>query len=101
MMSEMSETSEPPIPVPDVPAAMGADVPAGAEGLPARSALSPLQRVVVDVSAIGDLVGRTVAASALSATVAPAVVAHALRHPGAERRNAGFYAELAAEHDVA
>ncbi|MGO9928439.1 MAG: alpha/beta fold hydrolase [Mycobacterium sp.] len=103
----MSETSGfpgmsgPPIPVPDVPGALGADVPAGAEGLPARSALSPLQRVVVDVSAIGDLASRTVAASALATTVAPAVVAYAMRHPGAERRNLAFYAELAAEHDVA
>jgi pimeloyl-ACP methyl ester carboxylesterase len=94
----MSETS---IPVPDVPGALGADVPAGAEGLPARSALSPRQRVVVDVSAIGDLALRTAAASLLSTTVAPAVVANARRHPGGERSNLGFYAELATEHDVA
>ena len=94
----MSDSS---IPVPDVPGALGADVPAGAGGLPSRSDLSPWQRVVVDLSAIGDLASRTVAASALATTVAPAVVAHALRHPGAERSNLGFYAELAAEHDVA
>jgi len=103
-MSEMPGTSgmsEPPIPVPDVPGALGADVPPGAEGLPARSALSPRQRVVVDLSTIGDLASRTMAASALATTVAPAVVAHAIRHPGAERRNLAFYAELAAEHDVA
>jgi dienelactone hydrolase len=99
--SKMSGMSEPPIPDPDVPGALGADVPPGAEGLPARSALSPRQRVVVDLSAIGDLASRTVAASALATTVAPAVVAHAIRHPGAERRNLAFYAELAAEHDVA
>jgi Serine aminopeptidase, S33 len=89
------------MPVSDVPGARGADVPAGAEGLPARSALSPRQRVVVDLSAIGDLASRTVAASALATTVAPAVVAHAMRHPGAERSNLAFYAELAAAHDVA
>jgi hypothetical protein len=94
-MSEMS------IPVPDAPGALGADVPADAQVLPSRSALSPRQRVVVDVSAIGDLALRTAAASVLSTTVAPAVVAHAMRHPGGERRNLGFYAELAAEHDVA
>ena len=90
-----------PIPVPDVPGALGADVPADAEGLPPRSALSPRQRVVVDVSAIGDLALRTAAASVLSTTVAPAVVANAMRHPGGERSNLGFYAELAAEQDPA
>jgi pimeloyl-ACP methyl ester carboxylesterase len=81
--------------------AQGSDVPADAEGLPSRSALSPRQRVIVDVSAIGDLVGRTVAASLLSATVAPAVVVNAMRHPGGERSNLAFYGELAAEHDTA
>jgi pimeloyl-ACP methyl ester carboxylesterase len=111
-MSETSGTSEkpqpsdahpidPPMPVPDVPGALGADVPADAEGLPPRSALSPRQRVVVDVSAIGDLALRTAAAAVLSTTVAPAVVANAMRHPGGERSNLSFYAELAAEQDPA
>jgi hypothetical protein len=101
-MSERSDANpvNPPIPVPDVP---GADVPAGAEGLPPRSALSPRQRVVVDASAIADLALRTWAASLLSTTVGPAVVANALRHTrsGSERSNLGFYAELAAERDPA
>jgi hypothetical protein len=81
--------------------ALGADVPPSAEGLPARSDLSPRQRAVVDVSAIGDLALRTAASSLLSATVAPAVVANAMRHPGGERSNLAFYAELAAERDAA
>ncbi|MGA8254127.1 MAG: alpha/beta fold hydrolase [Mycobacterium sp.] len=81
--------------------ALGADVPPSADGLPARSDLSPRQRAAVDVSAIGDLALRTAASSLLSTTVAPAVVANAMRHPGGERSNLAFYAELAAERDAA
>jgi alpha/beta hydrolase fold len=87
----------PPVPVPDVP---GADLPAGAEGLPPRSALSPRQRMVVEASAIGDLALRTWVASVLSTTVTPAVIATSVRS-GSERGNLRFYAELAAERDPA
>jgi alpha/beta hydrolase fold len=87
----------PPVPVPDVP---GADLPAGAEGLPPRSALSPRQRMVVEASAIGDLALRTWVASVLSTTVTPAVIATSARS-GGERGNLRFYAELAAERDPA
>jgi alpha/beta hydrolase family protein len=91
----------PPISVPDVPGALaGGDVPAGAEGLPPRSALSPRQRLVVDASAISDLALRTRVASALAATVTPAVVASSVRS-GNDRGNLRFYAELAAERDPA
>jgi pimeloyl-ACP methyl ester carboxylesterase len=91
---------DPPIPVPDVP---GADLPAGAGGLPPRSALSPRERLVVEASAIGDLALRTWVASVLATTVAPVVVATSVRHPrsGTERSNLNFYAELAGEHDPA
>ncbi|ETB05610.1 peptidase [Mycobacterium avium subsp. silvaticum ATCC 49884] len=89
---------DPPIPVPDVP---GADVPPGAGGLPPTSALSPRQRMVVEASALGDLALRTWVASLLSTTVAPFVVANALRHADAatERANLEFYAELGAAAD--
>ena len=89
---------DPPIPVPDVP---GADVPAGADGLPPRSALSRRQRMVVEASAIGDLALRTWVASLLATTVAPVVVTTALRRADsvAERDNLNFYAELGAERD--
>ncbi len=99
-MTPDSNPIDPPIPVPDVPGARGADVPAGADGLPRRSSLSLAQRVVIDSSAIGDLALRTAAASLLSNTVAPPVVAYAMCHPGRERRNLGFYAELAGEQDT-
>jgi pimeloyl-ACP methyl ester carboxylesterase len=91
---------DPPIPVPDVP---GADLPAGAGGLPPRSALSPRERLVVEASAIGDLALRTWVASVLATTVAPVVVATSVRHTrsGTERSNLNFYAELAGEHDPA
>ena len=87
-----------PIPVPNVP---GADVPADADGLPPRSALSPRQRMVVQASEIGDLALRTGVSSVLASTVAPAVVATSLRdsRSGAERSDLAFYAELAAERD--
>jgi pimeloyl-ACP methyl ester carboxylesterase len=86
-----------PVPVPDVP---GADVPAGAEGLPPRTALSPRQRMVLEASSIGDLALRTWVASVLAATVTPAVVATSVRS-GSERDSLGFYAELAAQRDAA
>ena len=79
----------------------GSDVPPSAEGLPARSDLSPGQRAVVDMFAMSDLALRTAASSLLSTTVAPSVLAHAMRHPGSERNNLAFYAELAAERDIA
>ena len=87
-----------PIPAPDVP---GGDVPASADGLPPRSALSPRQRMVVDASAIGDLALRTWVSSVLASSVAPAVVATSLRdtRSGSERSDLGFYAELAAAQD--
>jgi hypothetical protein len=94
-----SETDpiDPPIPVPDV---SGADVPAGADGLPPRSALSPRERMVVEASAIGDLALRTWVASVLATTVAPVVLATSVRQrSGTERSKLNFYAELAAEHD--
>ncbi len=87
----------PPVPVPDVP---GADVPAGAEGLPPRSVLSPRQRMVLEAAAIGDLALRTWVASVLSTTVTPAVIATSVRS-GSERDNLRFYAELAADRDPA
>ena len=99
-MSTTLHPIDPPIPVPDCRA--GADVPAGADGLPPRSALSLRQRIVVDASAIGDIALRTAVASVLTTTVAPAVIANALRRQsGSERGNLGFYAELAAEQDTA
>ena len=89
-----------PVPVPDVP---GADIPAGADGLPARSALSPRQRLVVDASALGDLALRTWVSSLLATLVAPVVVTTNLRRAdaGSERDNLNFYAELAAQRDTA
>jgi len=101
-----ADTIDPPIAVPDLSgaleasAAAGADVPAWADGLPPRSALSLRQRIVVDASALGDVALRTAAASMLT-TVAPAVIANVMRHPGSERGNLAFYAELAAEQDTA
>jgi dienelactone hydrolase len=99
----MSETPnakpiDPPIPLPDLP---GADVPAGADGLPRRSALSARQRLVVDASAVSDIMLRTSVASVLATTAAPAVIATNIRHAksGSERGNLAFYADLAAEHD--
>jgi Prolyl oligopeptidase family len=86
-----------PVPVPDVP---GADLPAGADGLPPRSALSPRQRMVVEAAAIGDLALRTAVASVLSTTVTPAVIATSMRS-GGDRDNLRFYAELAAQRDPA
>ncbi len=87
----------PPVPVPDVP---GADVPAGAAGLPPRSALTPRQRIVVEAAAISDLALRTAVASVLTTTVTPAVLATSVRS-GSERDSLRFYAELGAEGDPA
>jgi pimeloyl-ACP methyl ester carboxylesterase len=91
---------DPPVPVPDV---AGADLGPGAGGLPPHSALSPRQRMVVEASAIGDLALRTWVSSLLTTTVAPAVVATALRRSEAatERGNLNFYAELGAAGDPA
>ncbi|OBA84107.1 peptidase [Mycobacterium sp. 1164966.3] len=97
-MTPMSDAEPIDPPIPDVP---GADVPAGAEGLPRRSDLPLGQRLVVDTSAIGDLAMRTAVASVLTTTVAPVVVANVLRQSGSERGKLGFYAELAAERDPA
>lgn len=93
-----SDPIDPPIPVPDLP---GADVPAGAGGLPPHSALPPRQRMVVEASALGDLALRTWVASLLTATVAPFVVAGTLRQSDSttERGNLDFYAELGAAKD--
>jgi dienelactone hydrolase len=91
---------DPPIPVPDVP---GADLPAGADGLPPHSTLSPRERLVVEASAVGDLALRTWVASLLATTVTPVVLAAAVRQAEArtERTNLRFYADLAAERDPA
>lgn len=98
------DPADPPLPVPDVPGTFeGADVPAGADGLPSLSALSPRERLAVEASALGDLALRTWVASLLAATVAPVVVAAAARRaaPRDERANLRFYADLAAERDPA
>jgi pimeloyl-ACP methyl ester carboxylesterase len=86
-----------PVPVPDVP---GADVPAGAGGLPPRSTLSARQRMVLEAAAISDLALRTAVASVLSTAVTPAVIANSLRS-GSERDTLRFYAELGSERDPA
>lgn len=76
-------------------------MPAGAHGLPPRSALSPRQRAVVEASALGDLALRTSVASVVAAAVAPVVLATNLRRStGSEREDLSFYAGLAAEHDA-
>jgi len=101
-MSEISDLVgdadpiSPPLPIPDVP---GGDV--GVEGLPARSALSPRQRLVVEASAISDVALRTTASALLAATVAPVVVGSNLRRgdSASERDKLRFYAELGAERD--
>ncbi|OBJ00033.1 S9 family peptidase [Mycobacterium sp. 1465703.0] len=94
-MAPDSDPIDPPIPVPDV---SGADLPAGAGGLPPHSALSPRQRMVVEASAFGDLALRTWVAALLTTTVAPFVVAGTLRQAdaGTERGNLDFYTELGA-----
>ena len=88
----------PPIPVPDVPSAD-----AGIRGLPDRAALSPIQRLIVDASALSDIGLRTAVASLVGVAMTPSVLA-TLVDRGAPRReldNLRFYAELAAEQDPA
>ncbi|CAA0104250.1 putative protein [Mycolicibacterium vanbaalenii] len=87
--------AEPPIPMPDVP---GAD--ASARGLPRRVDLTQRQRLIVDSSALADMVLRTSMASLISATMLP-TVAGALRRPQSrtEEQHLRFYAELAAAKD--
>lgn len=94
----MTSNADMPIPVPDVP---GAD--AGAKGLPDRSELTPLQRLVVDASSVADLGLRTAIASLVGAAMLPTVVAGAVRRSDSERerRNLAFYADLAARQDPA
>ena len=96
-MTPDADPVDPPVPVPDVP---GADVAAGAEGLPPRSALSPRQRMVLEAAAVSDLALRTAVASVLTTTVTPAVIASSVRF-GSERDSLRFYAELGAERDPA
>jgi len=96
-VTQGADPVDPPVPVPNVP---GADVPAGAKGLPPRFALSPRQRLVVEAAAISDLALRTAVASVLTTTVTPAVIATAVRC-GSERDTLRFYAELGAERDPA
>lgn len=91
-----TDAIDPPIPVPDVP---GAD--ADARGLPARSALSLQQRLIVDASAFVDLGLRTAAASLVGVAMVPPVLAMAARgrQAATERDSLRFYAELAAQRD--
>ncbi|KLO27971.1 alpha/beta hydrolase family protein [Mycobacterium haemophilum] len=99
-MTSEQDPINPPIPIPNV---SGADVPAGADGLPPCSALSSQERMAVGASAIGDLALRTWVASVLATTVTPNVVATSIcrTRSGTERSNLNFYAELAAEQDPA
>lgn len=95
-------TSEPdsvPIAFPDVPEA--SHVPADQDGLPERSSLSPRERLIVDASAMLDVALRTAVASVIAVTMAPSVLASALRRTrsGRERETLRFYAELAAAKD--
>jgi pimeloyl-ACP methyl ester carboxylesterase len=87
-----------PIPLPDVP---GAD--AGSAGLPDRSELTLLQRLVVDASAAADIGLRTAISSVVGAAVAPTVIGTAIRPSGSrqERENIAFYADLASRKDPA
>lgn len=94
----MTADVELPIPLPDVP---GAD--AGSAGLPDRSELTLLQRVVVDASAMADVGLRTAISTVVGAAVAPTVIGTALRPSSArrERDNIAFYADLARRKDPA
>jgi pimeloyl-ACP methyl ester carboxylesterase len=89
---------DPPIPVPDVP---GAD--AGALGLPDRATLPVGQRFIVDASAISDIGLRTAVASMISVAMVPTALTVGLHRDRSRRERDGlrFYAELAAERDVA
>jgi pimeloyl-ACP methyl ester carboxylesterase len=92
----MASEAELPIPLPDVP---GAD--AGPRGLPSRSELTPLQRAIVDSSAVIDLGLRTAIASLIGVAVLPTVATGAIGRSSSRRERAGleFYAALAQNHD--
>ena len=85
-----------PIPVPDV---AGAD--AGSAGLPKRSDLTTFQRVVVDTSAAADIGLRTAISTVVGAAVAPTILSTAIPRSQScrQRKNIGFYADLAVRHD--
>ncbi len=97
-LATMPSEVELPIPIPDIP---GAD--ASSAGLPKRSDLTALQRVVVDTSAVADIGLRTAISTILGVAVAPAVLSTAVRGSEArkERANIAFYADLAKSHDAA
>ncbi|CAM3285492.1 alpha/beta fold hydrolase [Mycobacterium frederiksbergense] len=96
----MTETEsapvDPPIPVPDVP---GAD--ATARGLPRRSDLTVVQRMVVDASAVADLGLRTAVAGIVGAAMLPRLAGAALRPSRVHDADAAldFYIDLAAHKD--
>ncbi len=94
----MTSNVDLPIPVPDVP---GAD--AGYEGLPERSDLTALQRLIVDSSAVADIGLRTAIASLVGVSMLPTVAKSIVRRSDLhrERSNLEFYAELAARQDPA
>ena len=94
----MTSNADMPIPVPDV---AGAD--AGYEGLPDRSDLTALQRLIVDSSAVADIGLRTAIASLVGASMLPTVAKSIVRRSDLhrERSNLEFYAELAARQDPA
>lgn len=77
----------------------------GAEAIarivPERSSMSVGRRLVVDSSALADLGLRTFVAAMFGVAMLPAIVAEAKRHSDVriERRQALFYAELAAAGD--
>jgi len=93
----MTSEVELPIPVPDVP---GAD--ADSAGLPQRSELTPLQRLVVDWSAVADIGLRTGISTVVGAAMVPTIVGSTLRRSGwsEERDNLAFYADLAEKSDA-
>ena len=82
----MTSEVELPIPVPDVP---GAD--ADSAGLPQRSELTRLQRLVVDWSAVADIGLRTGISTVVGAAMVPTIVGSTLRRSGwsEERDNLG------------
>jgi len=94
----MTSPADIPIPIPDVP---GAD--AGPSGLPVRSDLTPLQRMIVDSSAVADLGLRTAIASLVGAAMLPTVASAVIRRTDGrrEREHLAFYAELAQHQDPA
>lgn len=92
----MTSDAELPIPVPDIP---GAD--AGNRGLPSRSELTQVQRLIVDSSAMVDLGLRTAIASLIAATVLPSVATGVFDKERSKRERQGleFYADLAKHRD--